>query len=157
MADYPAGYYEKLAQKLAVMKKEDNVRTDRKSIEYIENNGSRRSTFCRRSKTIIMNCLELELQARFSFSLNIKPPLGAAKQCKGVQYKSSNYDLDETETSFTEPPVANSTVINTPSTMDVPNEADGTDLSKAVVSTSQKRHSVLSIEEHDDEEVCRVC
>ena len=112
MADYPADYYEKLAQKLAVMKKEDNARADKKSIEYIENNGSRRTTFCRRSKTIIMNCMELELQTRFRFSLNIKPPLGAAKQCKKAQYKPSNYNLGETETSFIDPPVANLTIIN---------------------------------------------
>ena len=52
MADYPTDYYEKLARKLAVMKKEDNARTDKKSIEYIEDNGSRRSTFYRLSKTI---------------------------------------------------------------------------------------------------------
>ena len=108
-----------------------------------------------------MNCMELELQTRFRFSLNIKTPLGAAKQCKGAQYKSSNYDLGETETSFIEPSVANSTVINAPSTpfmMDAPNEANGPDgPSKAVVSTPQERHSVLSIEEDDDEEVCHVC
>ena len=61
MADYPADYYEKLAQKLVIMKKEDNAQADKKSIEYIENNGSRCSTFCRCSKTIIMNCMELEL------------------------------------------------------------------------------------------------
>ena len=41
--------------------------------------------------------------------------------------------------------------------MDVPNEADGPGPSKAVVPTTQKRHSVLSIEGDDDEEVCRVC
>ena len=104
--------------------------------------------------------MELELQTRFTFSLNVKPQLGAAKQFKGAQYKSSNYDLGETETSFIEPPVANSTVINAPSNpsmMDVPNEANGPGPSKAVVSTLQKRHSVLSIEEDDDEEVCCVC
>ena len=89
--------------------------------------------------------MELELQTRFRFSLNIKPRLGAAKQFKGAQYKSSNYDLGETETSFIEPPVANSTIINapsTPSTMDVPNEANGPGPSKAVVPTLQKRQSV---------------
>ena len=142
MADYPADYYEKLAQKLAVMKKEDNAQTDKKSNEYIENNGSRHSNFCRRSKTIIMNCMELELQTRFRFQLNIKPPLGADKQCKEAQYKASNYDLGETETSFIEPPVVNSIVINAPSTpsmMDIPNEADGPGPSKAVASTPQKR------------------
>ena len=41
--------------------------------------------------------------------------------------------------------------------MDVPNEANGPGPSKAVVSMAQNRHSVLSIEEDDDEEVCRVC
>ena len=159
MADYLADYYEKLPQKLAVMKKEDDARADKKRIEYIENNGSRRSTFCRRSKTIMMNCMELELQTKVKFSLNIKPLIGATKQCKGAQYKSSNYNLGETEISFVEPPVANSTVINapfTPSTMDVPNEADGPGPSKGVVSTPQKRHLVLSIKEDDDEELCRV-
>ena len=40
--------------------------------------------------------------------------------------------------------------------MDVPNEADGPGSSKAVVSTPQKRHSVLSTEEDDDKEICRV-
>ena len=72
----------------------------------------------------------------------MKPPLGAAKQCKGAQYKSSNYDLGETETSFIEPPVANSTVINAPSTpsiMDVPNEVNSPGPSKAVISTPQKK------------------
>ena len=103
--------------------------------------------------------MELELQTRFRFSLNIKPPLGAAKQCKGAQYKSSNYDLGEMETSFIEPPEVNSTVVNassTPSMMDVPNDANGPGPSKAVVSTPQKRHSVLFLEEDDDEEVCHV-
>ena len=97
------------------------------------------SNFCWRGETIIMNCMKLELQTRFRFSLNIKPPLDAAKQCKGGQYKSSNYDLGETETSFIEPSVANSTVINPASTMDVPNEADGPGPSKAVVSMPQKK------------------
>ena len=32
MADYPAGYYDKLAQKLAVMKKEDNARAGKKAL-----------------------------------------------------------------------------------------------------------------------------
>ena len=41
--------------------------------------------------------------------------------------------------------------------MDVPNKADGPGPSKAVVITPQRRHSVLSIEEDDDEELCRVC
>ena len=100
-----------------------------------------------------MNSMELELQTSFRFSLNIKPPFGAAKQRKGAQYKSCNYDLGETETNFIEPFVANSTVINVPPTMDVPNEADGPCPSKAVVLTPQKRHSVLSVEEDDDEEV----
>ena len=101
-----------------------------------------------------MNCMELEPQTRFRFSLNMKPPLGAAKQCKGVQYKSSNYDLGEMETSFIEPPVANSTVINAPSTpsmMDVPNEVDSPGPSKQLFLRLKKRHSVLSIEEDDDE------
>ena len=40
--------------------------------------------------------------------------------------------------------------------MDVPNEADGPGSSKAVVSTPQKRHSVLSTEEDDDKEICLV-
>ena len=44
-----------------------------------------------------MNSMELELQTRFRFSLNIKPPFGAAKQRKGAQYKSCNYDLGETD------------------------------------------------------------
>ena len=57
------------------------------------------------------------------------------------------------QTNFIEPFVANSTVINVPPTMDVPNEADGLCPSKAVVPTPQKRHSVLSVEEDDDEEV----
>ena len=104
--------------------------------------------------------MELQLQTRFRFSLNIKAPPDAAKRCKGAQYKSSNYNLGETETSFIESVVANSTVINAPSTsstMNVPYKADGPGPSKAVVITPQKRHSVLSIEEDDDEELCRVC
>ena len=40
MADYPANYYEKLAQKLAVIKKKTMLRQIKKSIEYIETNGS---------------------------------------------------------------------------------------------------------------------
>ena len=32
MADYPTDYYDKLAQKLAVMKKEDNAQTDKKAL-----------------------------------------------------------------------------------------------------------------------------
>ena len=70
-----------------------------------------------------MNCMELQLQTRFRFSLNIKAPPDAAKRCKGAQYKSSNYNLGETETSFIESVVVNSTVINAPSTsstMNVP-------------------------------------
>ena len=46
------------------------------------------------------------------------------------------------ETSFIEPVLANSTVINAPSTpsmMDVPNEADGPGPSKAVVSMPSKK------------------
>ena len=43
------------------------------------------------------------------------------------------------QTSFIEPSVANSTVINPASTMDVPNEADGPGPSKAVVSMPQKK------------------
>ena len=60
------------------------------------------------------------------------------------------------ETSFIEPPVMNSTVINAPSTPGCSYEADGPGPSKAVVSTPQKRHSVLFLEEDDDEEVCHV-
>ena len=36
MADYPAEYFEKLAQKLAVMKKEDNAPTDNKSGNWVQ-------------------------------------------------------------------------------------------------------------------------
>ena len=64
------------------MKKRRQCSDRQKSIKYIKNNGSRCSTFCRRSKTIIMNCMELELQTRFRFSLNIKPPLGATNNAK---------------------------------------------------------------------------
>ena len=41
--------------------------------------------------------------------------------------------------------------------MDVPNEVDVPGPPKVLVFTPQKRHLVLSIEEDDDEEVCRVC
>ena len=40
MADYLANYYEKLAQKLAVIKKKTMLGQIKKSIEHIENNVS---------------------------------------------------------------------------------------------------------------------
>ncbi|XP_071138371.1 uncharacterized protein [Mytilus edulis] len=86
-------YYEKVKEDLMKLKKNDNERKQgKKDTNFIENDVTRRSTYSRRSTSLKIAAMELEIQTHCSVSLEIAPTW---RNGRIHSYKSKNEEEEE--------------------------------------------------------------
>ncbi|XP_071136147.1 uncharacterized protein [Mytilus edulis] len=95
-------YYDNLSNAIDKLKRSLPDRTHKKTITYITNDGSRRSTYSKRGTSLVLSAMELELQTHCAVSVEVKPSWVKGK-CHS--YRSENKELAGAEDQTSVPTV----------------------------------------------------